>query len=98
MVGLSLAVELGSRDVPCILISEEETTATHPQGNSLNSRTMEHYRRLGLSEEIRTAGLPTDHATDVVYATRFAGWELARLPMPSTAEKLADPVQTVQTP
>ena len=42
MVGLSLAVELGSRDVPCILISEEETTATHPQGNSLNSRTMEH--------------------------------------------------------
>ena len=98
MVGLSLAVELGSRDVPCILISEEETTATHPQGNSLNSRTMEHYRRLGLSEEIRTAGLPTDHATDVVYATRFAGWELARLPMPSTAEKLADPVQTAQTP
>ncbi len=98
MVGLSLAVELGSRDVPCILISEGTGTATHPQGNSLNSRTMEHYRRLGLSEEIRAAGLPADHATDVVYATRFAGWELARLPMPSTTQKLADPVQTEQTP
>jgi 2-polyprenyl-6-methoxyphenol hydroxylase-like FAD-dependent oxidoreductase len=98
MVGLSLAVELGSRDVPCIVITEGPDTANHPQGNSLNSRTMEHYRRLGLSREIRAAGLPTDHASDVVYATRFAGWELARLPMPSTDEKLSDPEQTVQTP
>jgi 2-polyprenyl-6-methoxyphenol hydroxylase-like FAD-dependent oxidoreductase len=98
MVGLSLAVELGSNDVPCILISDGPTTAEHPQGNSLNSRTMEHYRRLGLSAEIRAAGLPTDHATDVVYATRFAGWELARLPMASTVEKLSDPAQTAQTP
>ena len=98
MVGLSLAVELGSRDVPCILINDGATTAGHPQGNSLNSRTMEHFRRLGLSAEIRAAGLPADHATDVVYATRFAGWELARLPMPSTAQKLDDPAQTEQTP
>jgi 2-polyprenyl-6-methoxyphenol hydroxylase-like FAD-dependent oxidoreductase len=98
MVGLSLAVELGSRNVPCVLITEGAATATHPQGNTLNSRTMEHYRRLGLSAEIRAAGLPTGHATDVVYATRFAGWELARLPMPSTDEKLDDPDQTTQTP
>ena len=98
MVGLSLAVELGSRNVPCILITDGQTTAGHPQGNSLNARTMEHFRRLGLAPEIRTAGLPADHATDVVYATRFAGWELARLPMPSTAEKLGDPAQTAQTP
>lgn len=98
MVGLTLAIELGSRDVPCILITEGPTTATHPQGNSLNSRTMEHYRRLGLSQEIRAAGLPMDHASDVVYATRFAGWELARLPMPSTEEKLNDPAQSEQTP
>lgn len=98
MVGLTLAVELGSRDVPCILISDGPSTATHPQGNTLNSRTMEHYRRLGLSADIRAAGLPGDHATDVVYATRFADWELARLPMPSTDEKFADPVHTEFTP
>lgn len=98
MVGLTLAVELGSRDVPCMLISEAESTASHPQGNTLNARTMEHYRRLGLAAAIRAAGLPNEHATDVVYATRFAGWELARLPMPSTAQKLADPEHTAQTP
>ncbi len=98
MVGLTLAVELGTYGVPCMLISDGETTAPHPQGNSLNSRTMEHFRRLGLNEEIRAAGLPADHATDVVYATRFTGWELARLPMPSTAEKLSVPEHTAQTP
>lgn len=98
MVGLTLAVELGHRNVPCMLISDGPDTAQHPQGNTLNARTMEHYRRLGIARGIRAAGLPTDHATDVVYATRFTGWELARLPMPSTRAKLADPEQTALTP
>ena len=98
MVGLTLAVELGTWGVDCILINNGPATATHPQGNSLNSRTMEHYRRLGLAEEIRAAGLPEDHATDVVYVTRFAGWELARLPMPSTTQKLSVPEHTAATP
>lgn len=87
MVGLTLAVELGKRGIACTLVTEGETTAPHPQGNTLNSRTMEHFRRLGLADEIRNTGLPADHSLDVVYATRFMGWELARLEMPTTAEK-----------
>ena len=98
MVGLTLAVELGTYGVPCMLINDGGTTAPHPQGNTLNSRTMEHFRRLGLNEQIRAAGLPAEHATDVVYATRFAGWQLARLPMPSTEQKLSVPEHTAQTP
>ncbi|MBO6781758.1 MAG: FAD-dependent monooxygenase [Alphaproteobacteria bacterium] len=98
MVGLTLAVELGSRGVGCMIVNDGADTAPHPQGNSLNSRTKEHYRRLGLGGEIRAAGLPRDHASDVVYVTRFTGWELARLPMPSTAEKLSEPEHTAQTP
>jgi 2-polyprenyl-6-methoxyphenol hydroxylase-like FAD-dependent oxidoreductase len=90
MVGLTLAVELGTRGVDCIIVNDGETEATHPQGNTLNARTMEHYRRLGIADQVRAAGLPADHATDVVYVTRFAGWELARLTMPSVAEQLRD--------
>lgn len=90
MVGLTVAVELGRRGVPCTIVSDDPDTATHPQGNTLNSRTMEHYRRLGFADEIRATGLPADHSMDIVYATRFAGWELARLAMPTTAEKIAD--------
>ena len=97
MVGLSLAVELGTRGVDCIIVNEGATAATHPQGNSLNSRTMEHYRRLGLADQVRAAGLPPDHPTDVVYVTRFAGWELARLSMPSSAEKLRDRTHSEHT-
>ena len=47
---------------------------------------MEHYRRLGIAGHVRTLGMPADHPTDVIYFTRFGGWELARLPMPSAAE------------
>lgn len=98
MVGLTLAVELGTYGADCMIINEGTSTAGHPQGNSLNSRTMEHFRRLGLSGAIRKTGMPADHPTDVVYTTRFAGWELARLPMPSTAEKLGDFENTELTP
>ena len=97
MVGLSLAVDLGSRGVTCIIVNDGATEATHPQGNSLNSRTMEHYRRLGLADQVRAAGLPPDHPTDVVYITRFTGWELARLAMPSSAEKVRDRVHSEHT-
>lgn len=97
MVGLSLAVDLGTRGVDCIIVNDGATEATHPQGNSLNSRTMEHYRRLGLADRVRAAGLPPDHPTDVVYITRFAGWELARLAMPSSAEKLCDRTHSEHT-
>ena len=90
MVGLSLAVELGSRGVDCIILNDGTAEASHPQGNTLNARTMEHYRRLGLADQVRSAGLPPDHSTDVVYVTRFAGWELARLAMPSSAAQLND--------
>ncbi|MDH3738237.1 MAG: FAD-dependent oxidoreductase [Alphaproteobacteria bacterium] len=90
MVGLSLAVELGTRGVDCIIVNDGATEAAHPQGNTLNTRTMEHYRRLGIADQVRSAGLPPDHPTDVVYLTRFAGWELARLEMPSSAAQCRD--------
>jgi 2-polyprenyl-6-methoxyphenol hydroxylase-like FAD-dependent oxidoreductase len=70
------------------LVNAEETTRRFPKGNTHNSRTMEHYRRLGLAEAIRAVGLPPDHPTDVGYFTRLNGYELARLPMPTSLQKL----------
>ena len=87
-VGLMLAIELAWRGVPCVLVNEGETTSTHPQGSTHKCRTMEHYRRLGLAEGVRTTGLAPDDTTDVLYMTRFSGYELARLAMPSSAENM----------
>ena len=84
-VGLYLAVELGARDVPFLLVDAKETTSTHPKGSTVNSRSMEHLRRLGVAAELRKIGVPPDHPTDIVYVTRFNGYELGRIDMPRTA-------------
>lgn len=88
-VGLVLALELATRGAGCTLVNEGETTAPHPQGNTMNARTMEHYRRLGVAEKVRAIGLPPGHPTDSAYQTRLTGHELGRFTMPSTAEKMA---------
>ena len=39
---------------------------------------MEHFRRIGLAEELRDVGLPDDYPPDLVLRTRFCGPDLAR--------------------
>lgn len=88
-VGMFLALDLAHYGVPSVLLESEPGVRWHPKGNTHNARTMEHYRRLGLAADLRTVGLPADHPTDVAYVTELDGFELHRLAMPSTAQKLA---------
>lgn len=100
-VGLMLALFLDFHGVPSVVFNTEETTRWHPKGSTEGSRTMEHFRRLGISGEIRNLGLPQDHPTDVAYFTRFSGAELARIRMPSTADAMrivAEAPNTDQVP
>ena len=77
--GLILAIELGRRGVPCVLLEEDPGPPTLPKANATTSRTMEHYRRLGFAAEMRALGLPEDYPQDIAYFTRYTGHELARL-------------------
>ncbi len=86
-VGLMLALLHDRHNVKSVVFNLEETTRWHPKGSTHNSRTMEHYRRIGISREVRRLGLPDDHPTDAVYFTRFNGREIARLAMQSSFEK-----------
>ena len=102
-VGMVLAMQLDAWGVSTVLVNRETTTRWHPKGNTHNARTMEHYRRLGISGKIRELGLPADCATDVVYFTRFNSHEIARIRMPSANEKsaavaAADPTDQVPEP
>ena len=83
--GLMLAIELGRRNIRCLLVDAKPGTAFNPQANATQARTMEHFRRLGFAHEVRSMGLPPDHPTDIAYLTRFAGIELARLRLPTAA-------------
>ena len=88
-VGMLLALNLATLGVRSTLVNSEPRPRSHPKGSTQNSRTMEHYRRLGFVERIRRLGLPQDLKTDVAYYTCLAGFELARIPMPSERDKLA---------
>lgn len=87
--GLMLALELGRRNIACLLVEPKPGTAFNPQANATQARTMEHFRRLGLAEAVRAQGLPADHPTDIAYFTRYSRHELARLQLPTAAQATA---------
>ncbi len=87
-VGMNLALDLARYGVPTMLVNQPETTPRHPQGNSHNARTMEHYRRIGIADKIRGVGLPMDHSGDAIIVTRINGYELCRIKIPTQRERL----------
>src|SRR6202047_24872 len=89
-VGLTLARDLGQRGVRCVLIERNETSIQLPKMERCNARTMEIYRRLGIAEKIRDAGLPRSAPMDVFLATSMADPPLARLACPSVTEAKAE--------
>jgi 2-polyprenyl-6-methoxyphenol hydroxylase-like FAD-dependent oxidoreductase len=86
-VGIVLALLLDRLGVKTVVFNTERTTNRRPRGSTHNSRTMEHYRMLGLSSQIRQLGLPLGHPRDVLYLTRLNGHELARISMGSEEER-----------
>jgi len=84
-VGLTLALDLGRRGVRCTLIERNETAIQLPKMERCNARTMEIYRRLGIAERVRDAGLPRNAPMDVFLALSMAGPPLAHLPCQSVA-------------
>ena len=60
-----LANELGRRVVTAAVFDAKASTAVNPQANATQARTMEHFRRLGFAEEVRSLGLPEDFPTDI---------------------------------
>jgi 2-polyprenyl-6-methoxyphenol hydroxylase-like FAD-dependent oxidoreductase len=89
-VGLTLALDLGRRGVRCTLIERNATSIQLPKMERCNARTMEIYRRLGISERVRDAGLPRNAPMDVFLALSMASPPLAHLPCPSVAEATAE--------
>ena len=79
-VGLSATIDLSWRGVPHVLISENVETAQHPKCNTTNTRSMEHFRRLGIAGDLRSEALPDDLERASAYVTRFCGHEFGRLP------------------
>ncbi|HYN11284.1 MAG TPA: FAD-dependent monooxygenase, partial [Burkholderiales bacterium] len=85
-VGLTLAIDLGQKGVRCTLIERKEAPQFLPKMERCNARTMEIFRRMGLAEKVRAAGLPRDVPMDVYVILAMNEASLLRLPYPSVAE------------
>src|SRR6266568_3790842 len=85
-VGLTLALDLGRRGVRCTLIEQKSAPHMWPKMERCNARSMEIYRRLGLAEKIRAAGLPASVPMDVYIVMSLAEPPLLHLPYPSVAD------------
>jgi 2-polyprenyl-6-methoxyphenol hydroxylase-like FAD-dependent oxidoreductase len=89
-VGLTLAIDLGRRGIRCTLVERKPAPQFLPKMERCNARTMEIYRRLGLADRIRAAGLPAEMPMDVFVILTMAEPPLLHLPYPSVADARAD--------
>ncbi len=64
-VGLTLAIDLGQQGVRSVLVDKKPEPEFLPKMERCNARTMEIFRRMGLAEEIRAAGLDAGAPMDV---------------------------------
>ena len=87
-VGLTLAMDLARRGIRTV-VAELRRKREPPsvKCNHVSARSMEIFRRLGVSKAIREAGLPADYPNDVSYRVSFAGKELSRIPIPCRRER-----------
>ena len=85
-VGMTLALELARHGVPSRTFERAFTTTRHPKMDITNGRSMELFRRLGLADELRAAGVPDTHPLDVAWVTSMAGHELHRFKYAPPAE------------
>jgi 2-polyprenyl-6-methoxyphenol hydroxylase-like FAD-dependent oxidoreductase len=88
--GLTLAIALGQRGVRCTLIEQKEAPEFLPKMERCNARSMEIYRRMGIAEKIRAAGLPATCPMDVFIVLSVVEPPLLHLPYPSVADARAE--------
>src|SRR5690242_18753919 len=78
-VGLSAAIELGRRNVQCIVCERNDRVGYSPRAKTTNVRTREHLRRWGIANELRAASpISPNRPSTVIFATRMNGQFLAR--------------------
>jgi len=86
-VGLTLAIELGQQGITCELIDKRPELGKLPKMERSNARTMENFRRAGIADRIRAAGLDNDLPMDVfICLESVARPPLVHHPYPSVNE------------
>jgi 2-polyprenyl-6-methoxyphenol hydroxylase-like FAD-dependent oxidoreductase len=92
--GLTLALDLGRRGVRCTIVEQKDAPQFLPKMERCNARSMEIYRRIGIADRIRAAGLPSHCPMDVFIVLSLVEPPLLHLPYPSVDQARARIVAT----
>ena len=76
--GLTASALLARLGVKSISVTKYDSTADSPRAHITNQRSMEIFRDLGFEERVRARAMPQNLMGTQVFATSFAGLELAR--------------------
>src|SRR6202034_929892 len=92
-VGLALALDLSVRGIRSTLVERDPGTAVEllAKAGTLNERTMEYCRWLGISDAVANVGFPDDHPRDTVYCTALNGFVLGRDYRPAARDRAPAP-------
>lgn len=85
-VGLTSAALLGRLGIACTLFEQHETTAFHPKGHVVNTRTMEIFRMMGMSDGVDRESLPLERHAGIGFVTSLAGDEIGAIETRSNPE------------
>jgi 2-polyprenyl-6-methoxyphenol hydroxylase-like FAD-dependent oxidoreductase len=85
-VGLTLAIDLGQQGIECLLIDKRPEPSFLPKMERCHSRSMEHFRRLGIADAVRKVGYPEDLPLDAFLVRSLAEPAIAQLQVPSVVE------------
>lgn len=77
--GLTMAALLATYGVDAVTVTKYAGVAHSPRAHITNQRTMEVFRDLGIEEAVREVAVPNELMGNNVWATSFAGQEIARL-------------------
>src|SRR5580692_11007628 len=88
-VGMTLAKTLASFGIECMLVEKNPSTTRHPKMDITNSRSMELFRKLGVSQHLRDVAVPETNNFDVSWITSLSGHELHRFRYPSVEQARA---------
>lgn len=89
-VGLCLAIDLAMRGVAVTVVeSRQPREIPTVRCNHVASRTMETFRRMGISPRIRAAGLPDDYPNDIVFRPVATREEFGRIGIPGRRGRLS---------
>ncbi len=90
-VGLMLACDLAWRGIDVVVVEKRARgEPPDPKCNHVAARTLEVFRRLGVIDKVRNAGLPEDYPHAAAYRTAFTGIELSRVHIPCRRDRFTD--------